>query len=56
MGKGWRRHINPPVHVWPEDDLIDHDLATEDCVCGPEITDTGVVVHYSLDGREAIYG
>lgn len=42
-------------HVVPVDDLVDHDL-NDDCVCGPTITfeeGAPVVVHHSLDGREA---
>ena len=25
------------VHVYPENDLIDHDTDTDSCVCGPEV-------------------
>jgi hypothetical protein len=47
-------------HVYPTNDLIEHDTETDDCICGPEIqpveTDSGginwVIVHNSLDGRE----
>lgn len=57
----WRAHVDgEPVHVWPDDDLIDHDLDGDDCVCGPRTEpverDDGsvgwVIVHHSLDGRE----
>ena len=51
------------VHVYPVADLIDHDITTDDpdCICGPtteprEMDDGGigwVIVHHSLDGREA---
>lgn len=51
------------LHVTPVDDLIEHDWSTEDadCVCGPTVEpverDDGsfawVIVHHSLDGREA---
>lgn len=49
------------VHTFPLNDLIDHDTDSDDCVCGPRIepvpADDGsmgwVVVHHSLDGREA---
>lgn len=47
------------VHVIPVNDLIDHDtssLSGDDCVCVPttEFVDGGqVVIHHSLDGREA---
>lgn len=48
-------------HVYPIDDLVEHDTETDDCVCGPDslrvIRDDGadawVIVHHSLDGREA---
>ena len=48
-------------HVFPVNDLIEHDTDTDDCVCGPTaelvIDDDGscgwVIVHHSLDGREA---
>lgn len=49
------------VHVVPIDDLIAHDRTSEECPCGPtsepvkrEDGSVGwVVVHHSLDGREA---
>ena len=44
------------LHVVPVNDLILHDIDSDDCVCGPsvEFCDGGaVVVHHSLDGREA---
>lgn len=50
------------LHVTPEGDAITHEL-DDDCVCGPRVEwqdpDTGesydekLVVHHSLDGREA---
>lgn len=48
------------VHVWPDSDLIDHDLDGDNCVCGPTTDpvkrDDGsvgwVIVHHALDGRE----
>ena len=48
------------VHVYPDNDLIDHDTETDDCLCGPETEavprDDGsygwLIVHHSLDGRE----
>ena len=47
-------------HVYPVEDLIEHDTDSEGCVCGPTIEpiecDDGsmgwIVVHHSLDGRE----
>jgi hypothetical protein len=49
------------VHVSPIDDLIDHDTTGDDCICGPTTEPVPapegrigwVVVHHSLDGREA---
>jgi len=48
------------VHVSPNNDLIEHDLETDDCVCIPRVQpvkrDDGsfgwVIIHHSLDGRE----
>ena len=48
------------VHVYPINDLIEHDLESDDCICGPKHVavkrDDGsigwCVVHHSLDGRE----
>lgn len=63
---GWRHHCWPDadgyIHVWPQADLIEHEVAGEDCVCGPEVRlvvnkagmDTWIVRHHSLDGRECL--
>jgi hypothetical protein len=49
------------VHVLPVDDLVEHEDAGDDCLCGPRVEPvedekTGavgwVIVHYSMDGRE----
>jgi ERCC4-related helicase len=48
------------VHVSPVNDLIAHDLETDDCVCIPRAEAVHradgsvgwVLVHHSLDGRE----
>lgn len=48
-------------HVYPIDDLIDHDTVGDECVCVPRIEPVEredgsfgwVVVHHSLDGRES---
>jgi len=43
-------------HIYPAGDLIEHELEGDDCPCGPrvEFVEGGqVVVHHSLDGREA---
>lgn len=52
--------MNDTVHVYPVNDLIEHDTDGDECVCGPtpkpEVRDDGsigwVMVHHSLDGRE----
>ena len=44
------------VHVWPDTDLIDHDLGAGPCVCQPLLEEQPsghvMVCHHSLDGRE----
>lgn len=48
------------VHVYPDSDLITHDIGPGGCICGPEVTSVDradgakgqVVTHASLDGRE----
>jgi hypothetical protein len=60
----WRYHTEGDIlHVWPTKDAIKHDTKDDDgnCVCGPRTDpvkrDDGsigwLIVHYSLDGREA---
>lgn len=60
------RAMSDVMHVYPVNDLIDHDLDGHPdvahttpfnlCACGPDVTylSTGMVVvtHHSLDGRE----
>ncbi len=49
------------VHVYPTGDLVEHDTDGGDCICGPTTepvmrndgSNGWVVVHHSLDGREA---
>lgn len=51
------------LHVSPIGDQVSHDMSTEDadCVCGPRVeavfrpdgSNGYVIVHNSLDGREA---
>jgi hypothetical protein len=57
----WRFHTDgSPVHVWPEVDLVEHDLDGDECVCGPTIEpvprDDGsiawLITHHSLNGNE----
>ena len=48
------------MHVYPVNDLIDHETTGDNCACGPrtqpEPRDDGtigwLIVHHSLDGRE----
>lgn len=48
------------MHVLPVEDLIEHDIGDETCVCGPTtewvIGQDGahgkMITHHSLDGRE----
>lgn len=56
------RFAKNTLHVMPQNDLIEHDDDGDDCVCGPlvrwfdddgEPLESAVVVHNSLDGREA---
>ena len=60
----WKYHTEGDIlHVWPTQDMIKHDTQDDDggCVCGPRTDpvkrDDGsigwVIVHHSLDGREA---
>lgn len=47
-------------HVYPVNDLVEHETTDDDCVCGPSLEavprDDGsmgwLVIHHSLDGRE----
>ena len=47
-------------HLYPNDDLIEHDVDGGDCICGPTteavFRDDGsnwwLTAHHSLDGRE----
>lgn len=54
---GWRYHLEPPVHVWPDgpDARFVHELDGEGCPCGLDVErlrDGDLIVHHSLDGRE----
>ena len=60
----WIAVDNTPhgFHIFPENDCIDHDITSNDCVCDPDveyIDDTGrlyprgpLVVHRSVEGEE----
>ena len=47
------------VHVYPLNDVIEHDTEGFDCLCVPQVEeprtlgDDWVVIHNALDGREA---
>jgi len=48
------------IHVFPVMNLVDHDIDTDDCVCGPTVEaekcDDGsvawLITHHALDGRD----
>lgn len=48
------------VHIYPVDDLIEHDTEGDDCVCGVQVeavftidgSANWLISHNSLDGRE----
>ncbi len=56
-----QEHRVSTVHVFPINDLIEHDSEGDDCLCGvtvePVPGDDGymgwLITHHSLDGREA---
>jgi len=40
-------------HVYPINDICEHDTDGPDCICGPRFEEEGrLVIHNSLDGRE----
>ena len=40
-------------HVFPLNDVVEHDTSGGDCICDPRIEEGGlIVIHHSLDGRE----
>ena len=41
------------IHIYPLDDLREHDTTGKPCWCWPEV-DEWLVLHRSLDGREKI--
>lgn len=51
----WRVQGPPPVHVYPLNDLREHETAGAQCPCMPTPLDDGmVIVHNSFDGREIL--
>ena len=50
-----RRPLVP--HIYPIDDLKEHDLESTTCECNPEVKEINgdlFVIHWSYDGREAV--
>ncbi len=48
--------MSETYHVVPVDDLVIHEEAGDECICGPHVeyfTRGRVVVHHALDGRQA---
>lgn len=49
------------IHVYPLDDIVEHETTGDDCACGPTTEPVSredgtlgwLVTHHSLDGREA---
>lgn len=42
------------VHVYPIDDLREHDCSGGNCWCGPDLDEEdNILIHHSADGREA---
>ena len=46
------------LHIFPLNDLGEHDTESETCICEPKIeflsNGDGLVIHNSFDGREAL--
>lgn len=41
------------IHVYPNDDIIDHDVLSHVCRCNPVIDfENDMVIHYAMDGRK----
>jgi len=41
------------IHVFPNDDIIQHDVLSHICQCNPVIDfENDMVIHYAMDGRE----
>ena len=42
-------------HVYPVDDLYEHNLEGTDCTCNPFVDlENELVIHYAFDGRDLI--
>lgn len=56
QSKGWNRHLTGQErHVWPVDDMQEHDLEGSGCFCNPTSDVLGsvvVIIHNSWDRRE----
>ena len=52
--------MSDTYHVYPVNDLVEHNTDGTDCVCGPTVVPVErsdgsfgyVITHHSLDGRE----
>jgi hypothetical protein len=41
------------IHVFPNDDIIHHDILSHLCQCNPIIDfEHDIVIHHAMDGRE----
>jgi len=43
------------THIYPLNDVFEHDLSGLDCECNPEIDfNAELVIHFAFDGRDLI--
>jgi len=41
------------THIYPINDVIEHNTDSNECLCNPEIdVENGLVIHTAIDGRE----
>jgi len=43
------------IHTVPTNDIIEHDINSENCLCKPTVNTYGLnkhIIHHSFDGRE----
>ena len=41
------------IHIYPINDVIEHNTDSEECLCNPDIdVEHGLVIHTAIDGRE----
>lgn len=60
----WAYHVagDHPFHIWPLEDIVEHDHEDHDggCVCGPTVEPVKcedgsvgwIIAHHALDGRK----